>query len=192
VRGALNGSEVDAVDLYRFSIANRSTVRLTLRTGADLELQLRGEGGNRIASGSGELERRLQPGRYFLAVRAIDGAKGRYVLRRLARVITRSDMLVDGGSSATISPGGSVGLSLAVTPAADGPTTMVVEHFDPLAGWLFHSTLRPAARSGRAAIGFRPPSVGRWRVTGEFDGTRRAAPSPGGTVRVNVEEPLED
>ena len=191
VRGRLQGSELDAVDLYRFSIATRSTVRLTLGTGAGLELRLLDEEGDRIAAGL-DLERRLAPGRYFVAVRALDGAGGRYALRRLARVITRSQMRVDGGSSATIAPGGSVGLALEVTPAVDGPATMTVERFDPLAGWLFHSTLRQPARSGRAAVGFRPPAVGRWRVTGSFDGTRRAAPSPGGTVRIHVEEPLED
>jgi hypothetical protein len=193
VRGNLNGSELDAVDLYRFSIASRSRVTLTLRTSADFELELRDDDGDRMGSGSGGLERRLRPGRYFLAVRANEGARGRYTLRRLARVITRSQMLVEGGSSAVVGPGASVGLALEVTPAAvDGPATMRVERFDPLAGWLFHTTLRPAVRGGRAAVGFRPPAVGRWRVTGSFDGSRRAAPSEGGTVRIRVEEPLED
>ncbi len=39
---------------------------------------------------------------------------------------------------------------------------------------------------------FTPPSVGRWRIAGDYVGTRTAAPSSGGTVRVTVEEPLED
>jgi hypothetical protein len=125
-------------------------------------------------------------------VRPLDGAAGRYVLRRLARVITRSEMSVDGGSRATVPPGAAVGLALQVTPAVDGPSTMRVERFDPLVGWLFHSTLRPTVRAGRATVSFRPPAVGRWRITGSFDGSRRAAPSEGGTVRVKVEEPLED
>jgi hypothetical protein len=185
VRGRLSGSALDALDLYRFSIAVRSTLRLTLGTGANFDLRLLDEEGDRVASGGGDLERTLSPGRYFVAVRALDGAGGQYRLRRLARVITRSRMLVNGGSSATIAPGGSVALALAVSPAVDGPATMTVERFDPLAGWLFHSTLR--ART----VGFRPPTVGRWRVTGSFDGTRRAAPSQGGTVRIRVEEPLE-
>jgi hypothetical protein len=189
VRGGLNGAELDAVDLYRFSISNRSRVRLTLRTGADFDLELRRESGGRLASGGADLERRLSPGRYFVAVRARDGAAGRYVLRRLARVITRADMSADRN---TVAPGGTVGLELQVTPDVDGPVTMRVERFDPLVGWLFHSTLRPAARGGRAAVGFAPPAVGRWRITGSFDGTRRAAPSEGGTVVVRVEEPLED
>jgi hypothetical protein len=192
VRGGLNGAELDAVDLYRFSIGNRSRVRLTLRTSADFDLELRRESGGHIASGGTDLERRLAPGRYFVAVRALDGARGRYVLRRLARVITRSDMSVEGGSRSTVPPGAAVGLELRVTPAVDGPATMRVERFDPLVGWLFHTTFRPEARAGRAAVSFRPPAVGRWRITGSFDGTRRAAPSEGGAVRVHVEEPLDD
>ena len=188
VRGALRGSELDALDLYRFSIASPSTVRLTLGTNADFELRLLDDSGHRMASGEGELERRLRPGRYFVVVRALDGAGGRYVLRRLTRIITHSDMEVD---RATIAPGGAVTLALAISPAADGPTTMLVERFDPLAGWLFHATLRPAARGGRAAVSFRPPAIGRWRVTGSFEGTRHAAPSDGGTARFTVEEPLE-
>jgi hypothetical protein len=192
VRGGLNGAELDAVDLYRFSIANRSRVRMTLRTNADFALELRRESGGRLAFGGNELERRLAPGRYFLAVRALDGAAGRYVLRRLARVITSSDLSVEGGANATVPPGAAVGLALQVTPAVDGPSTMRVERFDPLVGWLFHATLRTAVRAGRAAVSFRPPAVGRWRITGSFDGSRRAAPSEGGTVRVKVEEPLED
>jgi hypothetical protein len=189
IRGSLRGAELDAVDLYRFSLANRSRVLLSLRTAAVFQLVLLDEDGDRLASSSIELERRLAPGRYFLAIRARDGAGGRYTLRRLARIITRSDMQA---SPRAVAPGGSVGLALAVSPAVDGPTTMLVERFDPLAGWLFHSTLRPFARSGRAAVAFRPPTVGRWRVTGSFDGTRRAAPSEGGTVRFRVEEPLQD
>jgi hypothetical protein len=189
VRGSLDGAELDAVDLYRFSIANRSRVRLTVQTNADLALELRRDSGGRLASGGTDLERRLPPGRYFVVVRASDGAAGRYVLRRLARVITRADLSADG---AVIPPGSAVGLTLDVTPAVDGPATMRVERFDPLAGWLFETTLRPTVRGGRAGVSYRPPAVGRWRVTGSFDGTRRAAPSEGGTVHIRVEEPLED
>jgi hypothetical protein len=192
LRGALNGAELDAVDLYRFSIASRSTVRLSLRTNADFALELRRDDGSRLSSGSGALERRLTPGRYFVAVRARDGAAGRYTLRRLARVITRSQMLVEGGSSTTVPPGATVGLELRVTPAVDGPATMLVERFDPLAGWLFHATFRPAVRAGRAAVSFRPPAVGGGGAAGPLGGPPPGAPSEGGTARVNVEEPLED
>jgi hypothetical protein len=46
--------------------------------------------------------------------------------------------------------------------------------------------------SGTAAtVAFRPPFVGRWRVTGDYDGTRTSSPSNGGTARFTVQEPLE-
>ena len=45
---------------------------------------------------------------------------------------------------------------------------------------------------GHGRMHFTPPSVGRWRIAGDYVGTRTAAPSSGGTVRVTVEEPLED
>ena len=54
----------------------------------------------------------MQPGRYFAVVRARDGAAGAYSLRRLARTITHARMLVDGGRSATVAPGGAVTLDL--------------------------------------------------------------------------------
>ena len=193
IRGRLRGGELDALDLYRFSIAVRSRLRLTLATAADFDLVLLDDTGDRIAcacggAGAKELERRLAPGRFFVAVQARDGAGGRYALRRLARTITRADLQA---SDRVIPPGAAVGLTLRVTPAVDGPATMRIERFDPLAGWLFHTELQPRAGAGRATVDFRPPSVGRWRITGSFDGTRRAAPSEGGTVRVRVEEPLE-
>ena len=83
-------------------------------------------------------------------------------------------------------------LDLAVRPSVSGAARLVIERFDPLAGWLFHSSPRPSVSAGHARLRFAPPSVGRWRVSGEFLGTRRAAPSEGGRVRITVEEPLED
>jgi hypothetical protein len=197
VRGRLRGSELDALDLYRFTIASPSLLRLGLGTGRNFDLRLLTDSGRRITcscgfEGSKLIERRIKPGRYFAAIRARDGADGRYRLRRLARTITHSRMLVDGGRRATVPPGGGVTLDLAVRPAVAGPARLVIERFDPLAGWLFHSSSRPSVTAGHARLRFTPPSVGRWRVSGEFLGTRRAAPSEGGTVRVTAEEPLED
>jgi hypothetical protein len=191
VRGRLQGSELDALDLYRFSLMQRSLLRLTLRTGADLSLTLLSESGRRLATGT-EIERQTGRGRYFLAVRARDGANGRYTLRRLARAITRARTLVNGGRSTTVSPGRTVTLALDVDPNVDGGrATLLVQRFDPLAGWLFHARHRPVVNNGRAAVTFRPTGVGRWRVRGSYDGTRLAAPSGGGRARFVVEEPIE-
>jgi hypothetical protein len=193
-RGALRGSGLDALDLYRFSISRRSDLRLRLRTGAEFDLRLLSDGGRTLGcacrfGGDKELTRRLSPGRYFVAVRARDGASGRYVLSRLARVITRSDMRVD---DATVAPGQTVALTLRVTPPVTGRASIVIERYDPLAGWLFHSRHRPRVSGDDATLPFRPPSVGRWRATGEYLGTRKTSPSKGGTARFRVLEPLAD
>jgi hypothetical protein len=194
VRGALQGSELDGLDLYRFALGRRSDVRLRLRTGAALDVELMDDSGRRQACACGSrgdkrLERRLRPGRYFVAVRARDGADGRYVLSRLARTITRSLTLAGGRRTAAFPPGAVVPLTLRVAPAVAGRASLLVERFDPLAGWLFAAAFRPRVAGGVASVDYRPPSVGRWRVTGTFDGTRVASPSPGGTARFRVVEP---
>lgn len=193
--GTLRGDELDALDLYRFTLARRSDLRVRLQTTRDFDLQVLTDGGRQVGcscrfSGSKELTRRLRPGRYFIAVRARDGARGSYVLSRLARLITSSRMLVDGRRATTAAPGETVALTLRVTPAVSGRASLLVERHDPIAGWLFHSRHRPRVSGTAASIAFTPPSVGQWRVTGEYDGTRTTSPSEGGTARFDVLEPL--
>jgi hypothetical protein len=192
VRGSLRGSELDAVDLYRFAVARPSRMTISLRSGADFEIQLKSDAGRRLASGDETIELRLRPGRYFVVVRARNGADGRYALRRIARTITHARTLVDGARGATVAPGRTVTLEVRVTPSVEGPATLVIERHDPLSGWLFHSAHRLTVRGGRATVAFRPPSVGRWRVTGVYTGTRHAAPSDGGTATFKVAEPLTE
>jgi hypothetical protein len=197
VRGGLQGNELDAVDLYRFTVARPSLLSVRLRTSSDFDLRLYRSSGRRIGcacrfAGSKEIERRVASGRYFAAIRARDGAAGSYVLSRLTRTITRARVLVDGERRRTVDPGVGVTLDLAVRPAVDGRAALVIERFDPLSGWLFHSRHRPAVRAGHGTLAFLPPWVGRWRVSGEYLGTRQAARSNGGTAHVSVREPLED
>jgi hypothetical protein len=197
VKGSLHGSALDAVDLYRFTVARPSRMRITLATSKSFDLRLKRDTGRTLAcecgfAGGKEIELRLKPGRYFVVVRARDGAGGHYTLRRLARTITHSRTLVNGRRSATVAPGTGVTLELAVAPAVDGRATLLVERFDPLSGWLFHSEHRVPVRAGHARLVFARPAIGRWRVSGSFDGTRHAAPSDGGTARFTVAEPLTD
>jgi hypothetical protein len=197
VGGSLRGSALDGLDLYRFSVARRSNLRVRLSTAHDFHVMLLSDGGRRLACGCGsagfkQVERRITPGRYFIAVRARNGDGGRYVLSRLARTITRSRTLADGQRSATIPSGRSIELSLAVSPEVDGRATMLVERFDPIAGWLYDSRYHPRLSGGRATVSFRPPTVGHWRVTASYDGTRRASPSAGGIARFSVTEPVTD
>ena len=196
VAGELAGDELDALDLYRFTLARRSDLRVRLGTTKDFDLRLLSEGGRRLAcdcgsTGAKELTRRLAPGRYFIAVRARDGERGKYALSRLARTITRATMLADDRRSATVAPGETVALSLRVTPAVSGRASMLLERYDPLAGWLFHSRFRPRVSGAAATVPFRPPFVGRWRVSGQYEGTRASSPSNGGQARFRVVEPLD-
>jgi hypothetical protein len=197
VGGSLRGSALDGLDLYRFSVARRSDLRVRLRTAHDFDVQLLTEGGHRLACGCGspgdkEVVRRITPGRYFIAVRARNGDGGRYVLARPARTITRSRTLAAGKTSASIPAGGSIAISLVVSPTVDGRVSMLVERFDPIAGWLFDARFHPRLSGGRATVAFRPPRVGIWRVSAAFDGTRRASPSNGGTAKFRVTEPATD
>jgi hypothetical protein len=192
VGGRLRGSALDGLDLYRFSVARRSDLRVRLETAHDFRVSLLTDTGGLIQSGESQLDRRIAPGRYFLAVRARNGDGGGYVLSRLARTITRSRTLAAGRRSATVAAGGSIQLSVGVSPGVAGRATLLVERFDPIAGWLFDARFHPRVSAGRATIGFRPSSVGRWRVTGAFDGTRRASPSAGGTAHFRVTEPVTD
>ncbi len=196
-RGSLQGSELDALDLYRFTIARPSDLRVRLRTGAELDVLLLADDGRRRACGCGgsgdkQFQQRVRPGRYFLAVRARNGADGSYVLSRLTRTITHSRTLAGGARSTTIAPGAGVRLGVRVEPAVSGRATLLVERFDPLAGWLFDARFHPAVRNGLASVDFRAPAVGRWRVTGSFNGNRHASASAGGTATFRVQEPLSD
>ncbi|MET0687537.1 MAG: hypothetical protein ABW060_19590 [Solirubrobacteraceae bacterium] len=191
VRGTLAGNELDALDMYRFTIARRADLRLRLDTNAGFDMRLMSSTGNRLGSGTGELVRRLRPGRYFVVVRARDGAAGRYTLSRLARTITRARMTVNGGRHPTLAPGETANLSLRVTPLATGRATLAVERYDPIEGWLYFTTYHVRVSGTAATVAFRPPFVGRWRVSGSYDGTRTSSPSSGGTARFDVLEPLE-
>lgn len=189
VNGSLHGSELDALDLYRFSVVRRSDLLLRLRAKRNFQLTLLSAGGRRLDNGS-FIDRRMKRGRYYVAVRALDGADGSYSLKRVTRAITTARTLVDGQRSRTVPEGRSVVLSVAVQPAVGGRASMLVERFDPIDGWLFHARYHPAVVGGRGSVSFRPPSVGRWRVTGEYEGTPTASPSDGGTATLLVTEPL--
>jgi hypothetical protein len=190
-RGSLQGSGVDVVDLYRFSLARRSLLRVSLR-GSGFRLQLLRDTGARMgASEEGLIERRVSKGRYFIAVRAIRTASGRYVLQRAARTVTRASISINGERSAQAAPGRAVSIGVRVRPPVAGPVRVTIERFDPYAGWqFFRRVAARASGSGAAAVSFTPPSEGRWRVSAVYRGTRDAAPSETGFARVLVAGPL--
>jgi hypothetical protein len=193
VRGSLAGTRVDAVDLYRFSVAERSSLELSLGysgTGSAV-VSLYTDNGGRLGRSESELARTITPGRYFVSVRTTTGGTGRYTLRRVSRTITRTTTTIAGRRSARSAPGEAVPIAATVTPGVAGPVAFTIERFDPLAGWQFFRTVRGTVAKGRAQITFTPPWEGRWRAMAAFAGTRTAAPSQSGFATLLTAPPLE-
>jgi hypothetical protein len=188
--GSLAGSGVDVVDLYRFDVNRRSDLQLNLTTSADFELILTNDSGHRIDSGQDSLRDRVRPGRYFVAVRAQAGSSGHYTLQRISRTITSTSIGFGGKRHEQIGPGRSSTITVSVKPNVDGPVTVTIQRFDPLAGWQFFRVVHARAAGGVAAVSFSPPSVGRWRASATFDGTRIASSSSSGFATLLVAGPL--
>lgn len=183
VKGRVNGG-IDSRDLYRFDVTRRSELRLWV-TGSP-ELRLVGDDGRRYGRSS-SFDRTVRPGRYFVAV---EGA-GKYTLHRISRTITTSRVSFNGQRSTTVSPGGAVRLGLRVTPAVTGRVVMVLERLDPFDGWQFVRRYRVAVNGGSAQATFTP-AVGRYRLSGEYLGSRTAAKSSDWYARLRVQGPLVD
>jgi hypothetical protein len=179
VHGRVNG-RIDSVDLYRFDVVRRSA--LTLRVSGNPEVELLGEHGRRIDSGS-DIRIGIRPGRYYAAVR---GA-GRYTLRRVSRAITHASTSF---SRASAPPGTTVSLSLNVRPGVEGRGVIVVQRLDPIAGYQFLRRYHVRVVGGRATVAFTPPSVGHYRASSSFLGSRTASPSATGYARLTVNGPL--
>jgi hypothetical protein len=191
VHGALAGGALDVVDLYRFDVLRRSSLRLGVTSKAGFELQLLRDTGHLLASSTGQIRTTVPKGRYYLAVRANPDASGTYTLTRLSRTLTRTLLSANHHSSATVEPGDTVRLGVAVKPGDAGPVVVVIERFDPLEGWQFSRRYTVKTdRDGKASIAWEPPSVGRYRVIASFKGTRRSALSTSDYVKVHVEAPL--
>jgi len=99
---------------------------------------------------------------------------------------------VDGAGAAILTPGTPAAVSVLTRPAVDGPVTVTFEQFDPLAGWQFARALHATAHGGVATVRWTPRTVGRWRATATYDGTRAVAPSATGFVKLLVAGPLRD
>jgi hypothetical protein len=196
VRGALRGSRADVVDLYRFDVTSRSELTLTLSSSlAEVDLELRNDRGRRItcdcrASRDAQVRTRLRPGRFFAAVRARGSSGGKYTLARLSRTITATKTTFSNVRHAHVGPGAAATLRVNVSPGATGPAAVIIERFDPLAGWQFFSLRRVQVVGGSGGFSFLPPVVGRWRARSQFLGTRRFGPSQGDTATLLVAGPL--
>lgn len=190
VGGRLDGSGLNVLDLYRFDVTRHSDLDLSLRSNADFELELLTDTGHRIESSSDSINVRLRPGRYFAVVRASVGDSGSYRLSRVSRFVTATNVAFNGSGQATVGPGRTVSLGVRVGPQASGPVTVVVDRFDPLAGWQFTRQFHLRVHGGSGSVGFIPPSVGRYRAIAFFRGTHAASPSQSGYAKLRVQGPL--
>ena len=198
VRGRLNATGIDVIDLYRFDVIRTSRTDLAVNSigGDDIDLLLLSESGRRIScacteESDEEIALRTRRGRYYVAVAAgTTRTKGSYVLTRASKLLTSTRLGVNGRRSATVPPGRSVRLTAGVSPSASGPVEIVVERFDPLEGWQFLRSFRTRARGGRATALLRPPSEGSYRARAVFKGTRDAARSTSRYARLKVRSPL--
>jgi hypothetical protein len=183
VRGRVNG-RVDSVDLYRFDVTSKSSLNLSVSGGPELTL-LR-PGGRRVSRGS-QIRENVSRGRFYVAVRG----RGTYTLRRVSKTITHAKILFNGRRKAAVGPGSSANLVLAVNPNVAGRSTILLEKFDPLEGWQFLRRIHPTVSGGRASLTFAPPSIGRYRATASFDGSKLASPSEAGRAKLIVRAPLQ-
>lgn len=182
VTASVNGG-LDTRDLYRFDVRHRSA--LTLRLAGDPSMTLVNADGARLGFGN-QISRHVPAGRYFVAV----SGNGRYTLRYAAKTITRAHLLVNHRHAVTIAPGRTAHWQLRVTPAVGGPSVITVERFDPIEGWQFLRTFRRLVTDGSARVAFTPPSVGRYRASASYLGSRNAAPASTGLAWLTVQGPL--
>ncbi len=184
VKGHVNGG-IDTRDLYRFDVTHRSALTLSL-SGLPTMTLVRDDG-SRFGSGN-EIGRHVGAGRYFVAV----SGSGHYTLRLALKTITRAGLRVNHRHATTIGPKAAARLSLSVRPTATGPSLITVERFDPIAGWQFLRSYHPRVRNGSATVRFRPPSVGRYRASASYLGSRDSAPADTGLVWLRVQRRLGD
>lgn len=196
-RGLLRGNVIDDVRLFRFDVTTRSDLTLSLRTTSSqpFDLKLLSDRGRVLececgSAGDETLQRQTAPGRYFVVVQAEDFGWGRFTLSRQSRVITHVRVSFDGFGYEQIAPGRSTRITATVSPAVTGPVTFEVEYFDPVGRWQFRGDYNVQAVGGVAVLPFTPPSVGRWRATVVYNGTRSAAPAQSGWANLLVAGPL--
>ncbi len=190
VRAALRGSRIDAVDLYRFDVTERSVTFVDLKTNVDgFRIVLLTQRGRRLGSDSSAVHRGLRPGHYYIAVRTSGTASGVYTLIRDSRVITRTKATFEGSGDEPATPGHALAISSETTPAASGPVRFVVERYDPIGGWQFARRIETHASGGHASGSYLPPGQGVYRVKAAFQGTRDAAKSVSGWTYAEVGRP---
>ena len=187
--GTLSPQGVDVVDLYHFDVAQASDVLLRLGKPSNREFRilLLTDTGDRVAGSADKLRRRLDRGRYVVAVSGRVGTPGgRYALSLVVRQLTKTTLAE---SAQEITPGASISFTVGVSPAPDdGTVELQIDRFDVLTGWQFNQKIRVRAPGG--VVTWTPPALGRWRARASFLGTLRFSPSESGYVQLLVAKPI--
>jgi hypothetical protein len=197
IHGLLRGNRIDVVRLYAFDVVDVSNLQLDLGTssGNTFDLELLGDGGRQIdcacgSSGGESISRTMHPGHYFAAVISRGFSSGSFTLSRLSRSITRTTLLFNGTGFLSGPPGTALQMQVNVSQKISGPVSILVQRFDPLAGWQYDETINTTAAGGVAGATFIPTTVGRWRAIASFNGTRTASPSQSSYAEALLQGPL--
>jgi hypothetical protein len=180
-------SNVDPLDLYRFDVPQESDTRLLVEARDDVGIRLTDAEGStvdRTAHGV-LLIRTLSPGTYYVFVTRASFAanassnripRTKYRITVLVRGLTTTELLVNGGTLATVAPDTGVALSTYTTPYPQGGTTRIEGDYFDIARqrWVFRRAWDIAPNS---SVTFTPQAVGHWRLRATFDGTDVSAPS---------------
>jgi hypothetical protein len=83
-----------------------------------------------------------------------------------------------------------VSLALNVRPGVSGRGVIRLERLDPVEGWQFLRRYNVRVSGGRASIAFTPPSVGHYRASSTYRGTRLASRAETGVAKLHVRGPL--
>jgi hypothetical protein len=201
VSASLDGGAIDALDLYRFGVPRENqltTIALTQKPNVGFDLLVLDETGKQIASvltGRGRQELRLHvaAGRYYTGVRARGARGGDYGLQIRVRDVTATAINAAGTQFAEVPAAQTVPLTAQVTSASHGGRVIVeIDHYDPLVGWHFASSLvGEVDASGTYVAQWTPASVGHWRSRARFVANPYSSFSQSGYVRIHVIEPLE-
>jgi hypothetical protein len=201
VAGSLTAGGIDAVDLYRFGVPRErqlTTIELTQKPNVRLELLVLDETGKQMAPavtrrGRQELRLHVPAGRYYAAVRARGADVGDYGLQVRVRDVTATAIEAGGAVFVEAPAGQTVPLGVHVTSASHGGHVIVeIDHYDPLVGWHFATSLRgEVGPSGEYVAQWAPESVGHWRARARFVANPYSSFSQSGYVRIHVIEPLE-
>ena len=186
VRASLQPLGVDLVDVYHFDVGDRADVRLRLADPAGYEMILLTDAGSRIQSSTQEIRRRLDRGRYVVAVHSQVGSDAAtYRLSLVVRALTATTLTT---TATEFVPRSVVTLTVATSVATTGWIEVQIDRFDPLTGWQFNRMHRLRAPGG--TVSWIPSAPGRWRARAAYLGTLRFSPSRSGYVHVLVATPL--